>query len=297
MTSYLVETDWLADHLDDPTVVVLDVTAKLTRDLVNRAGDEVVAAGHIPGAVFFDVPAGHGVLSDPDAELPWMWPDVDRLRSVLAEHGVGPSTRVILTASTPRPGLDAGTMWCTRAWWTLHHSGLDVAILRGGNERWQAEGRPMAEGPATADPVADGPTLVDGRPVARATKDDVMAALADGRTCVVDALPEESYRGEADGYGARKGHITGARNLPFRRLIDDETAGFPADRDEIERRLETAGLLAHDGPIVTYCGGAIAATVPAFCLALVGRTDVRVYDGSLMEWSADPSLPMTDPAA
>jgi thiosulfate/3-mercaptopyruvate sulfurtransferase len=290
---HLVETDWLAEHLDDPGVRILDVTAKLTSSLHNRARAECYEAGHIPGSVFFDVASGWGVLSDPDHPLPWMWPSPLRLEAVLAEAGVSGDTRVVLVARTPREGIDSGTMWCTRAWWTLHHAGVDVALLWGGIEQWEAEGRPLT----TAEPeVMPGAFRVRaGWERARATADDVQAALVAPGACVIDALPAANFAGEEPGYGPRRGHITGAANLPFRSLIEGETARFlpPA---AMARILGDAGLLDADH-VVTYCGGAIAATVDAFALALFGHPSVAVYDGSLMEWSTDPARPMTDPSA
>lgn len=297
---YLVTTGWLADHLDDPDVRVLDVTAKLTKSLENRAGDDCYADSHIPGSIFFDVAAGHGMLSDPSAALPWMWPSADRLVSSLAAVGIGPETRVVLVARTPRAGIDSGTMWCTRAWWTLHHSGVDCAILEGGLERWEAEGRSLTN---SVSGVPDVEPFVPsaGWEAARATKDDVLAAVRGeasgpaGPACVVDALTEDSFDGTGPSYGPRSGHIAGAVNLSFRSLIKGETAGF-VSADAMHAQLSDAGLL-DDRPVITYCGGAIAATVDAFALALFGKTDVAVYDGSLMEWTADPDLPMVDPSS
>ena len=292
---YLVDTDWLAAHLDDPDVVVLDVTAKLTSKLVNRAGEECFAPAHIAGSRFFDVPSGHGELSDPDAPLPWTWPTPARFADVMARHGIGNDSRVVLVARTPRPGIDSGTMWCTRAWWTMHHMGVDCAILHGGLERWEAEGRPLVAGeaPAAAPPARF--EVASGWERARAQRDDVLGALDDGATCIVDALSATSFDGTDRGYGERKGHITGALNLPFRDLVEAETAGF-VDADVMRARLDAAGLFERPR-VITYCGGAIAATVDAFALALFGHSQVAVYDGSLMEWSADPALPMTDPSA
>jgi len=292
---YLVSTEWLADHIDDPSVRILDVTAKLTRGFENRAEAECYQDHHIPGSLFFDVAAGKGVLSDRDADLPWMWPSAGQISASLAAVGVGPNTRVVLVARTPRDGIDSGTMWCTRAWWTLHHSGVDVAILAGGIEQWELEGRPMVADPST---IAESRVFVarDGRPTARATKGDVLAAVqGDGATCLVDALGADSFDGTGPTYGPRSGHISGAINVPFRSLIERETAAF-VDGDRMHAALSAAGLF--DAPkVITYCGGAIAATVDAFALALFGRTDVAVYDGSLMEWSTDADLPMTDPSA
>ncbi|MGH1492944.1 MAG: sulfurtransferase [Acidimicrobiales bacterium] len=298
---YLVSTEWLAENLERPDVRALDVTAKLTGKLENRAQTECYLDSHIPGSLFFDVPAGKGVLSDQDAALPWMWPSPAQMQSVLAGIGVGPDTKVVLTARTPREGIDSGTMWCTRAWWTLHHYGVDCAILHGGIERWEAEGRPLTAEPSTV-PAAAPFVLATGWESARATKDDVLAAVqgvnADGAAapaCVVDALPADSFDGTGTSYGPRSGHISGAVNLPFRSMIEAETAGF-VDADTMHAHLTAAGLL-EASPVITYCGGAIAATVDAFALALFGKTNVSVYDASLMEWTTDPELPMTDPSA
>ncbi|MFK8025085.1 MAG: sulfurtransferase [Ilumatobacter sp.] len=295
---YLVSPDWLDEHLDDLDVRVLDVTAKLTSSLENRAEAEVYANSHITGSLFFDVASGKGVLSDPASPLPWMWPEPDRVADALAAVGVGPGTRVVLAARTPREGIDSGTMWCTRAWWTLHHSGVDCAILLGGLERWEAEGRSLTDQPSTI-PDADRFVPASGWERARATRDDVVAAAgadtdsAEAPVCLIDALPADSFDGSGQAYGPRRGHITGAINVPFRSLIESETAGF-VDAEAMHRHLTDTGILG-PRPVITYCGGAIAATVDAFALALFAKTDVSVYDGSLMEWSADPELPMTDP--
>jgi thiosulfate/3-mercaptopyruvate sulfurtransferase len=296
---YLVSTGWLAEHLDDPDVRVLDVTAKLTSKLENRAEEECYRPSHIPGSLFFDVPSGRGVLSDEESSLPWMWPAEGQFAAALTAVGVGPGTRVVLVARTPREGIDSGTMWCTRAWWTMHHYGVDCSILHGGLERWEAEGRPIASG------IEVVPRVEPFEPsshwhTARATRDDVLEAVTEqesgtGATCLVDALPSDSFDGTGQTYGPRAGHISGAVNVPFRSLIVGETADF-VDADSMQASLTTAGLM--EAPrVITYCGGAIAATVDAFCLALLGHDDVAVYDGSLMEWSADPELPMTDPSS
>lgn len=286
---YLVETEWLEGHLDDPRVVALDVTAKLSSKLENRAEAECFGPSHVPGSRFFDVASGHGLLSDPDATLPWMWPTPQRFAEVMGAAGVSNDTRVVIVARTPRAGIDSGTMWCTRAWWTMHHMGVDCAILRGGLEKWEAEGRPLTAATTTVSPAAFTPAT--GWEAARATKDDVLRAVQSGGACIVDALPETSFDGTDAGYGPRRGHITGALNVPFRSLVDAETALFP-DADTLRKRLAPSGLL-HQDRVITYCGGAIAATVDAFVLKLLGGSDIAVYDGSLMEWSADDTLPMT----
>lgn len=287
---YLVETDWLEEHLDDPGVTVLDVTAKLTAELTNTAREALYEKGHVPGSTFFDVAGAKGELSDPNAALPWTWPSAEQFAETMGRYGIDNNTRVVLVARTPRAGIDSGTMWCTRAWWTMHHMGADVAILRGGIEKWVGEGRPMITDESRPEPASF--TVRAGWERARADKDDVLAALDDTSTCVVDALPASSFDGTDPGYGPRRGHIDGAVNLSFRDLIDGETAGFVSP-EKMRTLLEDSRLLAKPR-VITYCGGAIAATVDAFAMALFGHENVAVYDGSLMEWSADPSLPMVN---
>jgi thiosulfate/3-mercaptopyruvate sulfurtransferase len=174
---------------------------------------------------------------------------------------------------------------------------VDCALLQGGLEQWEAEGRPLATG-VGAEPVASvselrlSPDWAEGR----ADRDDVLAAVEarDGGACVVDALPVASFEGRHGNYG-RPGHIAGAVNVPTGSLIERETSVF-VDAETMDRALRDAGAM--DAPsVITYCGGAIAATVDAFCLALLGHERVAVYDASLMEWAADPDLPMTNSSA
>lgn len=290
---YLCDPEWLARHLDDPDLRLFDVTGKLTGKLHNRAREDCYEAGHIPGAAFLDVAAATGGLSAPDGAFPWSWPEPAHLGAVLGAQGVSDGSRVVVYAATPRPGIDNGTMWSTRAWWLLHHAGARVAVLDGGWEKWVAEGRPVS-----TTPHRHPPATFDARvPAARADKADVLAALAPGSgACVVNALPAASFAGaDAVVYGPRKGHITGSVNVPMGDLLHPERGTFlPAEG--LQARLAAAGAL-DAGRVITYCGGGIAATTVAFALALLGRDNVAVYDNSLLEWAADPALPMTDPAA
>lgn len=290
---HLVSVDELASLIDSPGVRILDVTTRLTSALENTAQTKVFDDGHIPGSVFFDVGSSHGVLSNPEADLPWMWPSAERVTASLRQAGVNDGDRIVLVASTPRPGIDSGTMWCTRAWWTLHHMGLDVAILHGGIEAWVRAGHGLERSSESLAPTAGTVSVTADGLEGRAEIPDVLNAL-NGAACVVDALTADNYTGRDPGYGPRRGHITGAVNMPYLDLIDAETAGF-VDAESMKNLLEQRGLL--DGPVVSYCGGAIAATVVAFCCTLMGNDDLRVYDGSLMEWTRDPSLPMTNPSS
>ena len=235
--TFLVSTDWLADHLGDPDVRVLDVSGFHVEPGVNGAYDDYLAE-HIPGAVWFDVCSSHGVLSDPDAELWWTWPAIERIEAAMSSAGVGDDTTVVITARTYDRPLGLGTMWCTRAWWTLHHSGVRCAILEGGLERWRREGRSVESGPVEV-PAADF-HVEDRRAEAIAHRDDVERALADGASCVIDALPTESYTGQRSNY-ARPGHIAGAGSLPYGTFIAEPTAAF-IPLDEATEAFRTAGV-------------------------------------------------------
>lgn len=292
---YLIETDWLADHLEDPSIRILDVTGMLTSNLANIAHDRSFVEGHIPGAQFFDMASSKGLLSDPDADLPWTWPSAARVEAALGGVGVDNDAHVILYAATPRPGVDRGVMWCTRAWWTLHHFGARCSVLNGGLEKWIAEGRAVAKGPAEAPTPALFKASGDGRE-AIATKKEVQAAISGDDVCVVDALDAGSYEGSKPGKAyARAGHITGAINAPMAELLQEDGSTFHGPV-RLRERLAARGL-GQDQPAITYCGGGIAATVDAFVMKMLGNEMVRVYDNSLFEWAADQTLPMTNPAA
>jgi thiosulfate/3-mercaptopyruvate sulfurtransferase len=288
---YLVSTQWLNDHLWDENLRILDVTAMLTKQRENRARQDCYDDGHIPNAVLFDVASGDGVLSDPNAALPWTWPTVDQFTQTMHDYGIDNETRVIIVAKSPREGIDSGTMWCTRAWWTMHHFGVDVAILKGGVERWCEEGRELVTD-SIKDISGDTFTVDDNWQRGYADKQAVLAGL-DNATCLIDSLSSASFDGSREGYGSRNGHITGAINIPFSELVNGETADFRSE-DELAEILSGA---LQEPRVITYCGAAIAATVDAFALKLLGHQQVAVYDGSLLEWTSDASLPMTDPSA
>ena len=235
---FVVSTEWLAEHVHDDDVRVLDVSGFLDDDRVNQAHDDYLSE-HLPGAVWFDVASANGELSDPDSPLSWTWPPLAQIEGAMGRVGVGNGTTVVLVARTSDRPLGLGTMWCTRAWWTLHHSGVRCAILEGGHERWLAEGRLTESGPVSA--TATTFRGEDRRADAIADRHDVEAALGDGASCVIDALPELSFTGERVNY-ARPGHITGAQNVPFQHFITEPTAAF-VPVDEARSIFDRAGVL------------------------------------------------------
>lgn len=293
-SSYLVSTDWLAAHLADPALRIFDCTGMLDASYCNTAREAHYDRQHIPGAAFLDIASPKGELADPAAPLPFTWPAQARFEAAMGRNGVDNGCRVILYAA-PSPGLaGSGVFWATRAWWLMHHFGVDCALLDGGWQKWLAEGRPVSSVPQ-AYPAATF-TASPSWPRGLARKADVLEAVTTGSACILDSLSPESYRGEVDkaygAFGQRKGHISGARNVHFATMTDAN--GCFLDTARLRQRFEQGGVDLQ-GRIITYCGGGVGATMTGFALKLLGHDDVALYDGSLMEWSNDPALPMTDP--
>lgn len=292
---YLVETDWLAQHLNDNNLRIFDVTGRLTSILQNIAKDRCYDKGHIPGAVYLDVANPIGVFTKTNAQFPWTCPGKEQFETLMGQIGVNNESHVILYAASPRRNIDLGLMWCTRAWWVMRHFGVQCAVLNGGWEKWVSEGHPVSLSPGSYSPAIF--TADPGWQRGLATKEDVLIALQNSEaTCVVDALSAESYAGtDKTVYGSRKGHIAGAVSMPMDSLIHHDRYTF-INADDMRVRFERAGVLSKEN-VIAYCGGGIASTVDAFALALLGYENVAVYDGSLFEWVPDPTLPMTDPSS
>jgi thiosulfate/3-mercaptopyruvate sulfurtransferase len=280
---YLVETDWLAAHLDDPDVRVLECTVYLRRPDASpgqqaQSARDDWAAGHIPGSVYADLSRD---LSDRSTELRFMLPPAEQFAEAMSSYGVGDDTRVVL--------YDRGmNMWAARIWWMLRAFGFDnAAVLNAGWKKWTAEGRP------TSDAAPDARTAhFTARPRhgLMADRHEVLAAIADGSTCILNALSPEQHRGEGASPYGRPGRIPSSMNVPAGGLVDPETHAYlPAET--LRARFADAGANA-DRRVITYCGGGIAASSDAFILTLLGTENVAVYDGSLSEWAADPELPL-----
>jgi thiosulfate/3-mercaptopyruvate sulfurtransferase len=278
----LIEVHELFVALDEPSLRVLDATAFLRREV--DGGPYVVESGrasyeqiHIPGALFADVP---GALSDPDSPFRFTLPTSARFADAMGTLGVGTDSRVVVYAQE-------SPMWATRLWWLLRYFGFDdVRVLDGGLPAWIANEFHTESGPAEAPPRE---FLARARPELLATKDDVLSEIDKGAPCLINALPPKAFRGEGPGSYSRPGRIPGSLSLPSSQLLDATTGRFLALE---ELREVLAGVAIDHDPVIAYCGGGISATVDVFALSLLGRNDVKLYDGSLTEWSADPSLPL-----
>jgi len=280
---YLVETDWLAAHLDDPKLVVLDCTIHLIPHpeitYTVKSGLEDFEKGHIPGAQFLDLQQD---LSD-NAQLPlrFMLPKAAEFAAAMGRFGVADDSRVV-TYSTANP------QWATRVWWVMRNFGFDnAAVLNGGFQKWQREGRPVEAGPSKKRPGTTFTVREDRKLMVG--KDEVLAAIGDNASCTINALQAVQHAGVGGNTYGRPGRIKGSVNVPTVELIDPTTNTFlPPDR--LRAKFDAVG--AFDKRVITYCGGGIAASATAHALVMLGHPDVRLYDASMSEWAKDPTLPM-----
>jgi thiosulfate/3-mercaptopyruvate sulfurtransferase len=291
-SQYLVETDWLAEHLADPDLRIIDCTQYLpgygdTVEITTISGRENYERGHIPGAAYVDL---LGELSDRTRTGIYApMPPAEQFAAVMSRIGVGDGTRVVLYD-------DFLGMYAARVWWMLRAFGFDnAAVLNGGWRKWTSEGRPVSTEPATYSPATFVPRP---RPELIASKEDVLAAIPDEDVTIINALLEPEYTGDPafpHHYG-RPGHIPSSVNVPFATVVDmaGDTRFAPAD--ELRQRFADAGALDRER-VITYCGGGIAASQTALLLTLLGQEHVALYDGSMTEWGADPTLPLVTGAA
>jgi len=272
----LVSTNWLAAHLRDPDLRVLDASWYMP-DTGRDARAEYDAA-HIPGARFFDIDE----ISDARSDLPHMAPPPEKFMSRMRAIGVGDGHQVVIYDGT-------GIFSAPRVWWLFRLMGhRDVAVLDGGFPKWRAEDRPIEDMP---------PVIKDRHLTARfqnhLVRDVTQVSRASKLNApqIVDARAAVRFRGEAPEprEGIRPGHIPGARNLPYDHLLNpDQTMKSPA---EIRTAFEGAGIdLAQ--PIITSCGSGITAAVLALGLERLGHDSWSLYDGSWTEWGASPMVPV-----
>ena len=281
----LVDPEWLEAHLDDPSVRVIESTVVLDPTSWHaNSGRAGFDEAHIPGSDFVDLIEE---LSDPsgDVGLPpgvraYKLPTAEQFARAMTAHGVGPDTTVIAYDR-------AGGMWAARLWWMLRVFGHDrVAVLDGGWARWTAEGRATSSEPPAVKPSPE-PFVARLRPELLATVDEVAEAIDSSDVVLVNALWKESFTGEVSALD-RPGRIPGSVNVPFSDTLDEQ--GNLRSPEEVRKVFADAGVDG-DRKVITYCGGGIAASLDALALATIG-VDAAVYDGSLVEWVADPDRPL-----
>jgi len=274
----LVTTQWLAQHLGDPDLVIVDSSWHMPA--TGRSGREEYLARHIPGARFLDIDE----VSDRSQSAPHMLPSAEDFAAAMEGLGVGSDDRIVVYDNSP-------TRNAARGWFMLRHFGAEkVAILDGGFGQWLAEGRPTESG----DPPPRGAhferKVREGEVVA---KEDV---LSSGSLRLLDARGRGRFEGtEGDPRpGVAAGHIPGSRNLPFAELYRED--GRFKSVDELRRLFDEAGI-DPEQPFTATCGSGVTANSLIFAAHLLGNDRVRLYDGSWSEWGADPATPKaTGPA-
>ena len=283
---FLVSTDWLAEHLADDDVRVFETTVFLRpRDgggFQVEPGRAEYESGHVPGAGFLDL---QGDFSDNDHNLRFMMPSAEAFAEAAARHGISESSKLVLYDRS-------GSAWAARLWWMFRSMGCEgAAVLDGGWRRWSAEGRAVSTDAPTYTPTTFSPTVDPARFADLGEVRAFIDASDTGGSCLINALSREQHAG-ADGGGAygRPGHIPGATNVPSMELTDPDT-GLYRPADELASLFEEAGAERAER-VVTYCGGGIAASNDALVLSLLGYENVAVYDASMSEYAADPSLPL-----
>ncbi len=278
----LVSTEWLAAHLSDPNVRIVDCSYKQPGIAPTARAD--YDSGHIPGAMFFDIDD----VAQPGTSLPHMIPSAERFAAKMAERGIGDGDRVVIYDTN---GLSSAA----RAWWLLRLFGHDnAALLDGGLPKWKSEGRPLE----TAAPlVPERSFTARFNPALVRDKAALIGNLSAPRELVVDARAAGRFDGTAEETwpGRRRGHIPGSRNLPFDLVTDPKTRQLKS-AEELRHLFAAAGIPL-DRPIVTSCGSGVTACAVAFALHLIGHPGAAVYDGSWSEWGLPDGPPIaTGPA-
>jgi thiosulfate/3-mercaptopyruvate sulfurtransferase len=273
----VVSTAWLGEHLGELGLRVIDATWYLPA--LQRDARAEFREAHVPGAVYFDIDA----IADRESGLPHMLPDATTFGEAVGALGIGDGDRIVVYAGKY---LSASA----RVWWTFRVFGHErVAVLDGGFPRWREEGRPVQAGDARP---AAGRFTARFRPELVASLEDVRRNLETHRMQVLDARSPGRFAGTEPEPrpGLRGGHIPGSLSLPYDRLFrqEDGTLLPPGDL----RRLFEDARVELGRPVVTTCGSGVTACVLALGLQLVGRHDVRVYDGSWAEWGGRADVPV-----
>jgi len=279
---WMVDTDWLASHLDAPDLIIFDASWHLPS--AGRDAKAEYLAEHIPGALFFDIDD----LTDEKSSLPHMLPSTVKFASRMKKMGIGDGMRIVVYDSL-------GLFSAARAWWTFRAMGHeDVAVLDGGLKKWKAEGRALEDGapPKRTErhftPQMNSALIRD--------MDDMKKAIAK-RAQIVDARSAARFEGTEPEPrpGLRSGHLPGSRNVPAQSLINGD--GTLKSEAELSKIFGDAGIDWRQ-PVVTTCGSGVTASILSLALAVLGQTNAAVYDGSWAEWGIDGNgLPIeTGPA-
>jgi len=272
----LVSTEWLAAHLKDPDLRILDASWYLPA--MGRDPKAEFAEAHIPGARFFDIDD----VSDARSEMPHMAPPVEKFMSRLRAMGVGDGHQVVVYDGH-------GIFSAARVWWLFRLMGqMDIAVLDGGLPKWIMEGRDTDDLPPM---IRDRHMTVrrQNQMVRDVTQVAHAAKLGDHE--ILDARGGERFRGEAPEprAGLRAGHIPGSKNIPFTTVLNAD--GTMKSPDDLRAVFEAAGVDLGK-PAITTCGSGVTAAILSLAMERFGKSDHSLYDGSWAEWGAFPTMPV-----
>ncbi|MCP8884000.1 3-mercaptopyruvate sulfurtransferase [Devosia sp. XJ19-1] len=269
MTPPFVSTAWLADNMARPDLVVVDASWHLPN--ASRNAQAEYLAGHIPGAVFFDIDG----IADTSTDLPHMLPSPAEFARAVGALGISEDMTIVVYD-------EIGLFSAPRVWWTFRAFGAkNVVMLEGGGPKWRAERRPLQSGLVNRERVRfeasfDTHTTVDF--------EAVLANLRSHAAQVVDARPAPRFHGEVPEprRGLKPGHIPDSLNVPVSLLTEGGQLKSP---DQLRALFAERGIDL-EKPLITSCGSGITAVTLALALEQAGAKDVAVYDGSWAEWGA-----------
>ncbi|AJZ90634.1 3-mercaptopyruvate sulfurtransferase [Beauveria bassiana D1-5] len=276
-TSFFVAGDWLAEHINDDDIQILDARMAPAGQESLRDMPAEYRTGHLPGAVYFDIEA----LSDHTSPLPHMMPRAEAFAVAMRELGVSSDKHLVV--------YDEGNLFSApRAWWMLRTFGVErVSILAGGLAEWQREALPLEQGDVD---LPEGEFEVNFDPLVIKRLTDVLLVSHEGTAQIVDARPASRFNALADEPrpGLKRGHIPGALNVPWVDLVEN---GQLKTTDKLSEIFARQGV-SFERPIIASCGSGVTAAVVVLALTTLGVNGVSLYDGSWSEWGARPDLPI-----